>query len=98
MNKFEVGKFYAVQVSGWSRKKIPALCIRVTKCTITFQYLCNRLDGGIVKESCRRRKRIIDGVERTYDTEKWSLIVDTSSNELADKPKKWDEVTEVCNG
>jgi hypothetical protein len=95
MTKFEVGKFYAVQVGAWSRKKIPSLCTRTTKCTVTFQYLCKRLDGRIVKESCRRRKRIVDGVERTYDTEKWSLIVDTFSNELADKPKRWDEVTEV---
>lgn len=97
MNKFEVGKFYAVQVSGWSRKKVPALCIRATKCTVTFQYLYKGLDGRIVKELCRRRKRIVGGSECAYDTEKWSLIRDTSSVELVDKPKMWEEVTNDKN-
>ena len=97
MTKFEVGKFYSVQVCAWSRKKIPALCTRTTKCTVTFQYLCKRLDGRIVKEVCRRRKRMYGGLEHTFDTEKWSLIVDTNSTELTDKPKIWDEVKEVCN-
>lgn len=95
MIKFEVGKFYAVQAGGWSKKKIPALCIATTKCTVTFQYLCKRSDGIIVKESCRRRKRIDDELECAYDTEKWSLITNTYSNELVDKPKMWDKVKEI---
>jgi hypothetical protein len=98
MTKFEVGKFYAVQVSGWSHKKIPALCVRTTKCTVTFQYLCKKVDGRIVKDLHRMRKRIAGKLECAYIPERWSLIANTNATELADKPKKWDEVTEVCNG
>ena len=79
MTKFEVGKFYFVQVCAWSRKKIPALCTRTTKCTVTFQYLCKKDDGRIVKELCRRRKRIVGEFESTYDTDRFSLIVATDS-------------------
>lgn len=93
MTKFEVGKFYAVQVSGWSRKKIPALCIATTKCTVTFQFLLE-LDDRIVKGSCRRRKRIDGELECAYSPEIWSLIMNTYSNELAHKPPKWDAVKE----
>lgn len=98
MSKFEVGKFYDVQVSAWSQKKIPALCIRTTKCTVTFQYLCKRSDGSIVKELCCRRKRKYEDVECAYVPERWSLITNTYSNELVDRPKMWDEVKEAHNG
>ena len=98
MTKFEVGKFYFVQASSWLRKKIPALCTRTTKCTVAFQYLCKKADVRIVKESCSMRKRIAGKIEIAYIPEKWSLIVDTHSTELADKPNRWDEIKEVCNG
>lgn len=95
MNKFEVGKFYAVQVSGWAKRKIPALCIRATKCTVTFQYLSRYPDDSIVKRSCRMRKRIAGELECAYDPEIWSMITSTYSTEVRDKPKIWDEVKEV---
>lgn len=95
MTKFEVGKFYTVQVSSRSQKKIPALCTRITKCVVTFQYLCKRGDGRIVKKLCHRRKRVIGESECAYDTEKWSLIVDTYSTDFADKPNRWGGISEV---
>jgi hypothetical protein len=98
MTKFEVGKFYAVQVSGWSRKKIPALCTRVTKCTVTFQYLLKKADGRIVKDLHQMRKRIAGKLECAYVSDKWSLIENTYSDSLRGKPKMWDEVREAHNG
>lgn len=98
MKKFEVGKFYEVQVSGWSRNKIPSLCIRTTKCTVTFQYLRKETDGRIVKYLCSRRKRAVADYEYAYVPDTWSMIANTHSTELVDKPKMWDRVKEVCNG
>ena len=95
MNKFEVGKFYAVQVSNWSKKKISALCIRTTKCTVTFQYLIRYSDDRIEKVLCRRRKKIDGELECAYDHGEWSMITSTYSTEVRDKPKIWDEVKEV---
>jgi hypothetical protein len=44
------------------------------------------------------RKRIAGELECAYIPERFSLITDTYSTELADKPKMWDEVKEVYNG
>jgi hypothetical protein len=95
MTKFEVGKFYAVQVGAWSRNKIPSLCIRTTKCTVTFQHLRKETDGRIVKYLCKRRKKAVADYECAYVPDTWSMIANTNATELANKPKMWDEVKEV---
>lgn len=98
MIKFEVGKFYKVQISGFNKRKIPALCTRVTKCTVTFQYLSRFGNDDIRKSVVSRRKRECAeygnelGKEMAYSPETWSMIVSTMADELCDKPKMWEDV------
>ena len=51
---FEVGKFYEVQVTPFSSKKIPALCTRVLKRKVEFQYLMRNRDGTLSKAKVSR--------------------------------------------
>lgn len=94
MIKFEIGKFYKVQINGFCRKKIPAICIRVTKCTVSFQYLSRSDYEGIHKSTVQMRKRVRAdwGKEIAYDPGIWSMISDTAADELCDKPKMWEDV------
>lgn len=91
MIKFEVGKFYKVQTSAFSRKKIPALCTRVTKCTVVFQYIYSNY-GELFKCTIRRRKRAEQGKEIAYVSEIWSTIANTTADELCYKPQIWEDV------
>lgn len=93
MDKFEVGKFYLIQVSSWDRKKYPAKCVRITKTSATFEYLLKIGDKvGISKVRMKRGKRWDDGVESVTGYGLWDMIAFTYADEVCDKPKRWDEV------
>lgn len=92
MNKFEKGKFYYVQISGVLGLKIPALCTRVTKCTVTFQYIC-KTETGFEKRVVQRRKGVmLNGLEFAFCPGIWSGIYSTYAWELGNKPKMWEDV------
>lgn len=93
IDKFEVGKFYLIQVCSWDRKKYPAKCVRITKISVTFEYLFKT--GNNVRISyvrMKRGKRWDDGVESVTGYGLWNTIAFTYADEVCDKPQRWDEV------
>lgn len=91
MIRFEVGKFYAVNMTSFSSKKVSSMCVRTTKCTVSFQCLYKSGDKLRYLVKKRRKYETNDGRECAYCPEKWSGISSTFSDELREKPKGWEK-------
>ena len=93
---FEVGKFYKLQVSSFSSKLIPALCIRVLKRKIDFLFLSKDSSGKITKGKASRclQKATEYNHARAYVADLWSCIAPTLADMETEKPKLWDSVEE----
>ena len=93
---FEVGKFYEVQVTPFSSKKIPALCTRVLKRKVEFQYLMRNRDGTLSKAKVSRCMQVAskDNPASAYSPDVWSGISSTTADMEANKPSAWDSVSE----
>lgn len=90
MSKFEVGKFYSIQVAPncGIAKTIPACCVRITKTTVSFEYMVNR-DGILTKDTVRRSKKLFGNHEVAYEPDVWSRVRPTYADETREKPKQW---------
>lgn len=91
--EFETGKFYMVAV-GWSRKKIPALCVQVAKHFVKFEYISK---NGDVVEKCSTKRRLtkasaVEGNDLASVYDLWSPLPSTHANELTIKPRIWDSI------
>lgn len=90
--RFEIGKFYSVQISHESVRKISALCVRITKRTVTFQYMTVGGDGIVTKKTIRRSKAEGIRAEYAYDTDTRYCITSTFADDEKRKPTEWDNV------
>ena len=96
MNKdFEVGKFYDLQVRPFSMRTVAALCTRVLKRKIDFQYLSRNEKGEFSKIKISRSltKASEHHHACAYVSDQWSGIASTFANMEAKKPSMWDTVT-----
>lgn len=96
---FEVGRFYLVHVSIWTNKKIPALCVKKSRCRIHFEYLSREMDGSLCKFVCwRSLGHTGSGDEIAHSNERFSTIMSVCPDDVADKPKMWDGIPSDFNG
>ena len=98
---FEVGRFYLVHVSIWTNKKIPALCVKKSRCRIHFEYLSREMDGSLCKFVCWRSLGHTargNGDEIAYSNERFSTIMSVRPDDIADKPKMWDGIPSNFKG
>ena len=96
MNKdFEVGKFYILHVSPFSMRSVAALCTRVLKRKIDFQYLSRNEKGEFSKVKISRSltKASEHRHACAYVSDPWSGIASTFANMEANKPSMWDTAT-----
>lgn len=96
MNKdFEVGKFYDLQVRPFSMRRVAALCTRVLKRKIDFQYLSRDAKGNLSKVTVSRclQKANEHHHASAYVADIWSGIAATYASMEANKPSGWDTVT-----
>ena len=93
LKQFEVGCFYLVHVSIWTDKRIPALCVKKGKYRIHFEYLSREMDGSLRKFVCwRSLGHTARGDEIASSNERFSTFMSVYPDDLADKPKMWDEI------
>ena len=97
--QFEVGQFYRVQTSIWSRNVIPALCVKKSKMRVHFEYLARESDGKIVKYvTWRTLYSTTDGEEYALSNEKYSTLATVRPSHIAQKPPTWDSVPSTFKG
>lgn len=90
-SEFEIGKFYNIQPSCWSSRRVPACVKRLTKRKIVFEYLF-KSDGKILKTTVDRRLVRCTPHQCAEPYDVWSTIRCTYSDDTCDKPSVWDDV------
>lgn len=95
---FEAGKFYKLNVTPSYGdnpvRYVAALCTRVLKRKIEFQYIYINEKGEKHKAKVERglRKATEHSPASTYPYDKWSMIRMTTADMEAQKPSIWDDV------
>ena len=95
---FEAGKFYKLNVTPSYGdnpvRYVAALCTRVLKRKIEFQYIYKNEKGERAKvKVARGLSKATDRVPAsTYSYDKWSMICQTTADMETKKPGIWDSV------
>lgn len=92
---FEVGKFYEFCLFGSTHKYIPAMCVKVMKRKVEFQFKRKHDDGSITRVTDDRMldTRTMNGIDEAYCLDPWYRCP-TYADKVIAKPEKWDEYPE----